>query len=242
VRITELQRVLHVTAAAPGSDKVALTKLALHLMEAVGLEQVTALRKSLQAAEPLGLLPDDELQQAYAMVRDATSRIYARTRLQCLRASNERDLRGLPLNAMQAELAQGAECSLVIDGHNVLHKLPALFRGEFQQGLPGPRARRSLEARLIALGQRHPSLSIQLWFDGPDSNHRTAIENVRVQYSGGTGANRADQEIVAYLRHVQESTPRRARAVVTADLDEALQAEATGAMVMTPQELAVWME
>jgi hypothetical protein len=43
-----------------------------------------------------------------------------------------------------------------------------------------------------------------------------------------------------YLRHVQAASLEQMWAVVTVDQDESSGAERTGAMVLAPQELAVW--
>ena len=60
-----------------------------------------------------------------------------------------------------------------------------------------------------------------------------------MHYSGGSGANRDDDQIVAYLQHLQKASPERLRALATADRDETARATRLGALVLTPQELAV---
>ena len=65
--------------------------------------------------------------------------------------------------------------------------------------------------------------------------------NLRVHFSGGAGANRADRQMLAYLTHMSASGTNEVRAVVTADRDVAASAQASGALTMTPQELAIWM-
>ena len=99
-----------------------------------------------------------------------------------------------------------------------------------------------MEQRLARLAQRHPRLQIQLWFDGEVASDRTVSANLRVAFSGGSGRNRADQQILATLHHIGTATPGLLRAVVTADRDEARAAERTGAMVLAPPELALWLE
>jgi predicted RNA-binding protein with PIN domain len=160
----------------------------------------------------------------------------------CRTAAQDRDgLHNLPLYAMQSTLALGHRATLVVDGHNVLFTLPALFRPFFENGIPGGRAREALEQRLAALARRHPRLSIQLWFDGGSVSERTVQDNFRVHFSGGSGSNRADRQILAFLHHLKSSSPDLARTVVTADQDEARSADRTGAMVMAPEELALWL-
>jgi len=238
-RIAELHLVLRWPQTAAAAANPAFVKLTQSIAGALTIDAVAAIRSALQASERLKLLGDEELQSAYGLLREATSRVYARGIVG--RANSHAALAQLPLHAMQIQLAQGAECTLVVDGHNVLFKLPTLFGGEFERGVPGAHARRSLVSKLVALGHRYPNLTIRLWFDAAEIAEDTVSENVRVNYSGGVGDNRADHQIVAYLRHLAEASPEQTRAVVTADGQEAADASSTGAMVMAPQELALWM-
>ena len=238
-RIAELHLLLRRPQATAAAANPALAKLTQSIAGALTIDAVAAIRSALQASERLKFLEDDELHSAYGLLREATSRVYARGIVG--RANSHAALAQLPLHAMQIQLAQGAGCTLVVDGHNVLFKLPKLFRGEFERGVPGAQARRSLVSKLVGLGQRYPNLTIRLWFDAAEIAEDTVSENVRVSYSGGVGDNRADHQIVAYLRHLAEASPEQTRAVVTADGQEATDASSTGAMVMAPQELALWM-
>jgi predicted RNA-binding protein with PIN domain len=240
-RVAELQNQLGTTSATPKSDNPLITQLMRTLGTAPSLETIASVRRALHGVEPLGLLSDADLQQAYALVQDASSRVYARSGSGRSLDTRRSDLRELPLYALQAQLAHGKDCTVVVDGHNVLYTLPTLFRTLFENGQPGLRARNALVQRVVTLGQRHPRLSIQLWFDGPVQQELTASNNVRIHFSGGTGSDRADLQIVAYLRHMQAAFPQQMRAVVTADMAEALDAERTGAMVLAPQELAIWL-
>ncbi len=225
-------------APAPGSS---LARLQQAMAQADSLEQVSAIRQALGAAEPLGLLDANERVRAFAQLADLASRLYARQGI-CRTAAQDREgLKHLPLHAMQSTLALGQRATLVVDGHNVLFTLPALFRPFFENGNPGGRARDALEQRLAALARRHPCLDIQLWFDGGTVSERTILDNLRVRFSGGSGSNRADRQILAFLHHLETASPELARAVVSADQDEARAAERTGAMVMVPEELALWL-
>lgn len=219
----------------------ALERLAQALAVAESLDDVAGLRRGLIASEPLALLTEQELVQAYALLGQASSRLYARAGVALGWADSRASLNGLPLFAVQAALSQGRRCTLVVDGHNVLWKLPALFRPHFEQGLPGGRARRALEAALLVLAGQHPALSIRLWFDGSVMEDRALAPNLRTHYSGGTGANRADGQMLAYLAHLNASGSGEVRTVVTADRDVAVSAQSSGALAMTPLELAAWM-
>lgn len=245
----ELQRKLHTLEQQLGLNtepasppNVNLERLRDTIAQAHTLEQLSDIRQALTQAEPLGLLDDTERNAAFALLTDAASRFYAREGT-CRVATQDRDgLHHLPLHAMQVTLGLGQPATLVVDGHNVLFTLPTLFRAYFEGGVPGSQARQALEQRLARLAQRHPRLQIQLWFDGEVASDRTVSANLRVAFSGGSGSNRADMQILAALHHIGTATPGLLRAVVTADQDEARAAERTGAMVLAPQELALWLE
>ena len=239
-RIQVLQQQLGSLDAAPAAGP-SLARLQQAMAQADSLEQLSAIRQALAAAEPLGLLDADERARAFALLADLASRFYARQGICRSTAQDREGLRSLPLHAMQSTLALGQQATLVVDGHNLLFTLPALFRPFFENGNPGGRAREALEQRLAALARRHPRLDIQLWFDGGTVSERTVLDNLRVRFSGGSGRNRADRQILAFLHHLGTASPELARAVVTADQDEARAAERSGAMVMAPEELALWL-
>jgi hypothetical protein len=168
------------------------------------------------------------------------------------------DARAFPLQALQAALARRLPCTLVVDGHNVLHLLPSLFRPYHDaQGQPTGRARQALAQRLQALAERHPTLHVELWFDGPVQDTRSLSEQVRVHFSGGEGSDRADGAIVAYVRHMGDrlsgiayariedmssglDSPLGHVTVVSADGEVRGQVLRLGAAVMQPVEMAVW--
>jgi hypothetical protein len=240
-RIQTLQQQLGEPADNALATGSSLARLQQAMAQADSLEQLSAIRQALGAAEPLGLLDAGERARAFAQLADLASRLYARQGI-CRTAAQDREgLRHLPLHAVQSTLALGQRATLVVDGHNVLFTLPALFRTLFENGNPGGRARDALEQRLAALARRHPRLDIQLWFDGGTVSERTVSDNFRVRFSGGSGSNRADRQILAFLHHLGTANPDLARAVVTADQDEARAAERSGAMVMAPEELALWL-
>ena len=226
---------------APAGDEALPERLDAALNSVTGLEALAALRQALQATEPLALLSEAQRSRAYERIDGTASRLYASAGMSRTPALEREGLKNLPLYALQTLLAQGRAATLVVDGHNALFMLPALFRPHFENGTPGARAREALEERLLGLARSQPRLSIQLWFDGATRTERSLADNFKVNFSGGSGDNRADDQIIAFLHHLEQASPELARAVVTADRDEARAAERTGAMVMAPEELARWL-
>ena len=224
------------TAARP------LARLHQTLAAAATLDDLAQIRRQVQAAAPLGLLTADESAQAHTLLHEAAARLYDRSVVASGAVpAPPLDGRDFPLQALQRALAAGQACVLVVDGHNVLHLLPTIFKPHHDaQGQPAAQARRALEALLVRLGQRYPALSIRLWFDGPVMDDRAASDNVRVHFSGGVGTDRADRQIAAYLRHACAAVGEGHAAVVTGDGDVASDALGHGALVMTPQDLALW--
>jgi predicted RNA-binding protein with PIN domain len=240
-RISQINQALGINPSGQVRASANLLAIETAIVKADSLEKLSALRQQLIASEPLGLLNDEELDQAYYLLGQATSIAYARVGLGRGWSMGKEDLVDLPLYALQASLSQDEQCVLVVDGHNVLWKVPTLFRNEFENGQPGAKARKVLEKALLALSKRYPSLSVELWFDSNDAEDRTITENFRVHFSGGRGANRADLQILAYLSHMKISGGGQVRAVATADMDIATTAKESGAFLITPHELAIWM-
>lgn len=240
-RISQINEALGINPSEPVRASNNLLSIETAIGQADSLEKLSALRQRLIASEPLGLLNDEELDQAYYLLGQATSIAYARVGVGRGWSVGREDLVDLPLYALQASLSHGDQCVLAVDGHNVLWKVPTLFRAEFEHGQPGAKARKALEKALLGLSKRYKSLSVELWFDSNDAEDRTIAENFRVHFSGGRGANRADLQILAYLSHMEISGGGQIRAVATADMDIATSAQASGAFVITPHELAIWL-
>lgn len=238
-RISKINEALGINASKPVRASNNLLSIEAAIVQADSLEKLSALRQRLIASEPLGLLNDEELDQAYYLLGQATSIAYAGSGVRRGWVAGREDLVDLPLYALQASLSHGDKCVLMVDGHNVLWKVPTLFRAEFEHGQPGAKARKALERALLGLSKRYPSLSVELWFDSNDAEDLTIDENFRIHFSGGRGANRADQQIVAYLSHMEISGGGLVRSVATADMDIATSAHASGAFVITPHELAI---
>lgn len=140
-------------------------------------------------------------------------------------------LADLPANRLYARLQAGLTCHVVIDGHNLVFRLSVLFRHLFDNGRPGSAAKALLIERLRSQIEQAGGLQIALWFDGALAAVETPHPQLTVRYSGGTGPDRADREIVAYLR---TQVPISACPVflVTDDIDEARRATKLGAQVL----------
>jgi predicted RNA-binding protein with PIN domain len=238
-RIAEIEKILHETAFATTRAAQAPPLLIEKLHQAATLDELASVRKGLIAIESIGLLAPPELSAAYALIGDKASRLYVQASLGKTAKVPKPSLKGVPLYALQRQVADGHSCTLLIDGHNVLHKLPTLFGDFYDRGDPGARAQQALIQKIDALCTLHENLTVELWFDSTRAHDETIKSNFNVHYSGGKGANRADDHIVAYLQFMNRRSPQQFRALVTADRDEAAKAEACGALIVSPLEFEV---
>lgn len=132
---------------------------------------------------------------------------------------------------------------LIIDGHNLLPKLKPLIGAKyFSEGQgPNARARALLIERVRCLTALHPLLSADIMFDGPDDQHWSETESLRVWFSGGHGSDRADGRILESLQAQRYQGLRQAEDmtcfVVTEDRDLRLQCQALKALVVSPLEM-----
>lgn len=229
-------------ATRPGGDVAA--RLQAAVAAAATLEDLARIRAHLDGLAALALLDEGPLIDAYRRVDQACALVYDRSiRTPQGRRDAERDLARMPLHALRRAAAEGQPCTLVVDGHNLLFALPGLFRPHYDGGAPGERARRALAERLATAARRHPGVDIHVWFDGEHRHDSTVLPNLRLHYSGGQGLDRADDEIVAYLRHLQGAEPQRPRFLATADREEASRAREAGVAVgvLLPHEWALWV-
>lgn len=141
-------------------------------------------------------------------------------------------LADLPANRLYARLHAGLSCHVVIDGHNLIFRLSMLFRHLFDNGRPGSAAKGLLVERLRGQIDRARGLEIALWFDGALATIETPHPQLTIRYSGGTGPDRADREIVAHIRTHLPQSPCPVF-LITDDLDEARRAMKLGAQVLS---------
>lgn len=238
-RIVEIEGILNESSMTNVPDGQAPKLLVEKLQQAQSLEEVAIVRSGLLAIESVGLLAPEELKAAYALIGNVASRLYLHAGEGKSTKLGKVSLNGVPLYALQRQLAAGHKCIILIDGHNVLFKLSAIFGDYFERGGAGPKAQQALIETLVTLSQNQSSLIVNLWFDSGNAQDATLRENFKVHYSGGTGANRADKKIVEYLEYLHRSSPQLLRSLVTADRDLAAKAEATGALIVSPQEFAM---
>ena len=240
-RVAELDKIL----GLDGAKKVpALMPQPLFTLvrEASTIEELAALRADVESGNRLGLLQSQAIAEAYRLIQEACWKLYLKQPKFSSEKNDSAWQKKLPLYLMQRVLSEGVSCLLLIDGHNVLFRLRDMLHLEFDEKGPLPQARTRLADAVVALAQQYPRLETHLWFDSEDARDISVSKNVFIHYSGGTGQNRADNEIVKYLHalpHIRGKEPFELKVLVTADHSFAEEARGQEVVILMPEELGI---
>lgn len=215
---------------APQLRALAQTLNTLHDIDALQNHKKALERTMLAEAWGLPLC-----QQAYALIDRQVMAIYA---------EHHPDPKDIPPPVTPTQhladcLLHARPCRLLIDGHNLLPKLKPLIGASFFKAGQGPtaQARTLLIERVKALTDLHPLLQADIWFDSPDTQDWSETDNLRVWFSGGQGSDRADGRILESLQSEVYRGTHTTRLVVTEDRDLLAQAQARGAIGVSPLEM-----
>ena len=165
------------------------------------------------------IMQDSHLTRIRAL-RDEAARLKAELARACEERDSLRQHLALALLAAQdAERLDPKGTLLIVDGWN------AILGSE---NIGGQRDRLTELAR--AWLAAHPADRAWIVFDGPEANG-TAEDRLRVSYTGGTGAHRADRLVCDYLRMRRYAGASGNVTVVTNDKDFRKEAERLNAEV-----------
>ncbi|PUE48983.1 hypothetical protein B9Z47_05560 [Limnohabitans sp. 2KL-1] len=214
----------------PQLRELAQTLQTLHDMDALQAHKKAMERTMLTEGWSIGLC-----QQAYALINRQIMAIYA------MHHPDPKDL-APPITASQLLedcLLNARPCRLLIDGHNLLPKLKPIIGGDyFREGQgPNAKARALLIDCIKNLTASHPLLQADIWFDGPDDQHWSETDNLRVWFSGGKGSDRADGRILESLQSEVYRGSHTTLLLVTEDRELLLQAQQKGAVGVSPLEM-----
>ena len=146
-----------------------------------------------------------------------------------------------PLETLRQCLITADSCCILIDGHNLLHKVKPLIGGQYFDPATGPNAlaRSYLIEKLRTLVDLHTNINCELWFDGPDETQWRETDRLKVLFSGGQGENRADARILESLHGLTYRGVSAEYIVVSDDRDVLKKSENSNAVGMSPVEF--WM-
>ncbi|MFO0106850.1 MAG: hypothetical protein ACK52H_06205 [Burkholderiales bacterium] len=215
---------------APQLRALAQTLLTLHDIDALQNHKKALERTMLAEAWGLPLC-----QQAYALIDRQAMAIYA---------EHHPDPKDIPPPVTPTQhladcLLHARPCRLLIDGHNLLPKLKPLIGANYFKPGQGPnaQARALLIERVKTLTALHLLLQADIWFDGPDDQHWSETDNLRVWFSGGKGSDRADGRILESLQSEVYRGTQTTCLVVTEDRELLAQAQGRGAIGVSPLEM-----
>ena len=134
----------------------------------------------------------------------------------------------------------GSEVVLLLDGHNILHRMSYVFGKYYEDGVPGKASRDALIDIMGIFHENHPNTRVNIYFDGPEASHQNISDRLKVIYSGGGyDEHRADRVIMDYLEFMEKDGTTERVAVVSDDAEVADFASKKGALVLSVNDLSI---
>jgi hypothetical protein len=198
IEIQNIETILNKGSIAPDSSH--LIDIARKLKTSGTIEQVIELKTLITNEIANQVWPIDEGSKAFDLINQRILHFYTTNDLSSQVKVDDLN-RLTPLKFLRNSLYSGTPCHILIDGHNLLHKIRALIDPIHFDTKSGPNrlARNLLIGKLRDLVESQPSINCELWFDGPEDTEWRENDNLRVLFSGGTGDNRADSRIIESL-------------------------------------------
>ena len=198
IEIENIESILNKGSIAPNSSR--LIEIAQKLKTCETIEQVIKLKTLITNEIANQVWPLNEGSKAFDLINQRMFHFYTTNDLSSQVKVDDLN-RLTPLKLLRNVLYSGTQCHILIDGHNLLHKIRALIDPIYLDSKSGPNklARNLLIGKLRDLVESQPSINCELWFDGPEDTDWRENENLRVLFSGGTGDNRADSRIIESL-------------------------------------------
>ena len=190
-------------------------------------EELGPLKQTLNDLCDQGIMRFENLKKAYTCYSKRMSIEYASLK----NKAKKRDfLITDPLELLNYCIeAKDTPLILLLDGHNIIGKLPHVFEHGLSSRQSGKYAREKLKNR-IDIATRNTQIEVLLFFDSPEYSKDIIRKDFKVVYSGGgEKEQRADKKILNHLRSIQNKSGQTQKILVTDDRDlraEALKAEA----------------
>ena len=211
-----------------------VTALLATTNEAQTLDELAQMRQFIQQATGFNLLQKEDLEGLYGALNETANRLYDQAKI-------TPEVSGEPAPSrffLRRAVVQGEAFTLFIDGHNLLFELAEIFSPYFLDGIPKAKAREVLGQRLTRIFAQSGA-EVILYFDGEEPTQSSLSAQVRVLFSGGTGAHRADTAILQHLLVLQQAGYAAPLCLVTRDTDFARQAKAMSVIILHPEEFAI---
>lgn len=229
----EISDLAHRLGLPQGEIAAAAVGLLARINEAQTLEELSEVRQFIQHAAAFDVLHRDDLHRLYRAMDDKAGLLYDKAKVVGVVGAGSLKARFFLRHAV----AQRDSFTLFIDGHNVLFQLEDIFGQYFVDGFPGTKARTVFGNCLAQIFDK-PGADVLLYFDGDQPLQQSLSDQVRVIYSGGRGAHRADEAILMHLMALITSPRRKPLCLVTRDADFARQAREMDVLIIDPAEFA----
>ena len=229
----EISDLAHRLGLPQGEIAAAAAGLLARINEAKTLEELSEVRQFIQQAAAFDVLHRDDLHRLYRAMDDKAGLLYDKAKVVSLVGAGSLKARFF----LRRAVAQGDSFTLFIDGHNVLFQLEDIFGQYFVDGFPGTKARTVFGNCLAQIFDK-PGADVLLYFDGDQPLQQSLSDQVRVIYSGGRGAHRADEAILMHLMALITSPRPKLLCLVTRDADFARQALEMDVLIIDPAEFA----
>jgi hypothetical protein len=228
----ELERIQNVLSPGKVRSETA-SRLLTSVNTVSGWDELRALSQLLEQLVDATIIAPAEARELYGAVQRKFS----------LLAENTKQKAGEPDTgwSLREVLFRNKPALLILDGHNLLFNLTDLFELYFEEGHPGRKARQRLVELAGKLTRSRPNVQTKVCFDGPVNSSERVAPNLEVVYSGGSGANRADELIVAHLQFKDLKSLDQKVFVVTDDREIRKQILQTGAKFVRNDLFAVFL-
>jgi len=200
-----------------------------------GLDELGAVRAHIENALSIGIYDRSEIEACFLAIQTKISMLLDAQ----LFANMQLPIDPLRMLRRQLGISDESDTILFVDGYNVLFHVTKVFARLYEKdGTPGAKARNFLISQLDIVFRDHADVRIHLYFDGPEENRYAYSDVLKVIYTGGKGAHRADQEILRDLQYFDNHHQGEYLArVVTRDMDLARKAYQLAARRIDPIEL-----
>ena len=223
--LERLRRVLQ-TATKPTSKDPVLSQLEVSLNAQQTFEGLAALRRFIRACVAQGLVKKADAAKLDHQARQQALRLNDRVLVDPAYVQTNAILEGKPQSpeTLAQALALGLAHRILLDGYNLIFDALG-YNASLGPSRAGSKPQRSMaeEGRLALIDQvkasiaHHPLIEVRIFLDSPHASDERINDQLSLHYSGGSGANRADRDIAAYLDYLKQRNDTVPTTVISKD-------------------------
>jgi len=197
--IETLEKLLAGSKIEPTNPK--LKSLLQELQVINSLDELNQKKKSIEKTMAMDTWGIELCKQAFGLLEREAQRIYS-SHISSVATDKGDGIVNTPQQLIEYCLRNAKPLRLMIDGHNMLPKIKPFIGGQYFSEGKGPtlEGRKLLIDRVRLLTERHTLIEADIWFDGPIEEDWSESMNLRIWFSGGKGADRADKKILEGLQ------------------------------------------